>query len=70
MGTYFGPCSLFTKTSGIIHRGKIRVQSNPLKRYGNIKASIAASNAQSRYLSIITSENLTNLAHAHSTYVH
>ena len=42
--------SLFTQASGIIQCGKIRVQSNPLKRYQNVKASIAKSKAQSRYL--------------------
>ena len=50
MGTYFAPSSLFTQASGIIHRGKIRVQSNPLKRYHNVKTSIAKPKVQSQYL--------------------
>ena len=49
-GTWFASSSFFTQISGIIHRGKIRVQSNPLKRYQSIKTSIAKSKAQSQYL--------------------
>ena len=56
MGTYFAPSSLFTQALGVIHRGKVCIQSNPLKRYQNAKTSIATSKAQPQYLSIITSE--------------
>ena len=56
MGTYFAPSSLFTQALGVIHRGKVCIQSTPLKRYQNVKTSIATSKAQSQYLSIITSE--------------
>ena len=50
MGIYFAPSSLLTQASVIIHRGTIRVQSNPLKRYHNVKTSIAKPKAQSQYL--------------------
>ena len=50
MGAYFTPCSLFTQVSGIIHRGKARIQRNPLKCYlSNVKTSVAISKAQSQY---------------------
>ena len=50
METHFVPSSLFEQASEIIYRGKIRFQSNPLKRYQNAKTSIATSKAQSQYL--------------------
>ena len=45
MGTYRAPSSLFTQAFGIIHRGKIHVQGNLLKRYQDVKTSIATSKA-------------------------
>ena len=44
------PSSLFMQASGIIHSGKVHVQSNPLKHDQNVKASITTSKAQSQYL--------------------
>ena len=41
---------LYLRRSGIIHRGKIRVQNNTLKRYQNVKTSVATSKAQPQYL--------------------
>ena len=49
-GNLFCAIFLFTRPLGIIHCEKIRVQSNPLKRYQNVKISIATSKAQSQYL--------------------
>ena len=50
MGVYFASSSLFVKAKGMIHRGKISVQSNLLKPYQNIKTSIVTLKAQLQYL--------------------
>ena len=70
MGTYFARSSLFTQTSGIIHRGKM-CSKQPIKtllkrqnKYRKIKSTLAISKAQSQV------NNFTNLVHAPSVHVH